>query len=333
MSSDLIPPKLIEFSEKPKILYIADVPNWSFDIKGKQYKRYLPQYDIDIGYSTSELPTEFTGLHWKSMIKTKHYDVVWFLHDNYISDLKELIDFVFFMNQKNTQVILTQNNVLSYEHICSDIKRYAAFNFLSANNPWCYENFKKAGFQVYKTYDGVDLNIFGPDKHFYKRDFKVLFVSSKLALEHKGYYIWKDVKQRLKDQNDIEFVEIIADSTKNTRTPEEMNKIYNECQVYVCLSYSEGGPCTLLESTACGCVPIMTKTGYCNYFKNIFVIERSADACCEKILYLKNNFEEMQKMSRALNKEILPWHDKLMSQHWGYFLQKAVIKAKGLSLV
>jgi hypothetical protein len=77
----------------------------------------------------------------------------------------------------------------------------------------------------------------------------------------------------------------------------------------------------------------MTKTGYCNYFENIFVIPRSPIACIEKILYLKNNFDELQRMSRSLNKEILPWHDKLMSQHWGYFLQKAIIKARGLSLV
>lgn len=334
LKSDLKPPILLEFSKKPKILYVADVPNWSFHIKGNQYKKYLPQYDIDIGFTTQELQADYKNLYWQEMIANNHYDVIWQMHSHNIFGKQDLINFVYQMNKKGTQVVLTQNEVTPVEAIKADIQRYAAFNSLSVNNPWAYENFKSVGFdKVHKTYDGVDLHVFGPDIPVQKRKFKVLFCSSKMRLEHKGYHIWQKTREILQNEEGIEFVELITDSFNNKRTPEEMNVIYNECQVYVCLSISEGGPCTLQEAAACGVVPIMTKVGYCDYFENLFVIPREAKVCAEKILYLKNNHEVLYKMSHGISKEILPWHDKLMSQHWGYFLQDAVMRNKGCSFV
>lgn len=334
MNSDLNPPLLLEFSKKPNILYVADVPNWSFHTKGKQYRKYLPQYEIDIGFATQDLKDDYKGLHWHEMLSKKHYDVIWHMHSHNIFGRQDLVNFVQFMNKKGTQVILTQNEVTDVENVKADIQRYAAFNSLSVNNPWAYEIFKSLGFNnVYKTYDGVDLHIFGPDVAIQKRNFKVLFCSSKMRLEHKGYQIWQEVRKILKNAEGIEFVEVITDSFNNLRTPEEMNEIYNQCQVYVCLSISEGGPCTLQEAAACGVVPIMTRVGYCEYFKNLFVISREAQACIEKILFLKENQDVLYKMSHGISKEILPWHDKFLSQHWGYFLQQAVMRNKGHHLV
>lgn len=334
MKNDLKPPCLLSFSKKPRVLYVADVQNWSFDIKGKQYKNHLPQYEIDIGYAIKDLPQEYQGLYWEDLLDKNHYDIVWHLHGQNISSVGDLSNFIAEMNSKGTQVVLTQNNVEPVEVIKSDLKRYAAFNAISVNNPWAYKTFKEVGFQnVYKTYDGVDLDVFGHDVPILYRDFKVFFSSSKMRLEHKGYPIWLKVKEMLAPDPEIQFVEIITDSFSNKRTPQEMNEIYNECQVFVCLSVSEGGPCTLLEAAACGCVPIMTNVGYCEYFKNSFIIKRTALDCAEKILYLKDNIDVLVNMSRGINKEILPWHDKLMSQHWGYFLQQVMLKKKGFQLI
>lgn len=334
MRNDLSPRSLYDFSVKPRVLYVADVPNWSFDIKGRQYRRFLPQYEIDIGYAVKKLPFEYEGLYWRDLLEKNHYDVIWHLHSQNMAGSEDLYRFVVEMNAKGTQVILTQNNVEPLEAIKHDLKRYAAFNAISVNNPWAYKIFKEAGFQnIYKTYDGVDLDVFGHDMPILYRDFKIFFSSSKMRLDHKGYPIWLKVKEMLSVDPEIQFEEVITDSFSNKRTPEEMNKIYNECQVFVCLSISEGGPCTLLEAAACGLVPVMTKVGYSNYFKNSFIIERTAQACVDKILYLKDNTDVLINMSRGISKEILPWHDKLMSQHWGYFLQQAILKKKGFHLI
>ena len=38
--------------DKPKIVFIVDVPYWAWDLKTKQIQKYLqPYYDIDIEYS------------------------------------------------------------------------------------------------------------------------------------------------------------------------------------------------------------------------------------------------------------------------------------------
>lgn len=324
---DITPPTLMNFGKKPKILYIADVFNWSFHLKGLQYIKYLPQYDIDIGFAKTNSP-EF---YWENMCANKHYDVIWHLHSGNLPYKENFFKYIKSFNDKGTRVILTQNEVNSVESIKNDIKRLSAFNAISVNNPLAYKNFCLAGFNnIYQTYDGVDLNTFGPDINIENRKFKVLFISSKIRLEHKGYYIWERVKERLSDYNNIEFVEVITDSFNNKRSFDDMNLIYNDCQVYVCLSVSEGGPCTLLESAACGVVPIMTKVGYYEYFKNAITIERNENDCVNAILELRSNKKKLYEMSKSLCKEVLPWSDKLMSQHWGYFLQNSILYKRGM---
>jgi hypothetical protein len=325
---DLKPPILLEYSVKPKILYVADVPNWSFDIKGHQYRKYLPQFEIDIGYVATSNSDEL----WQNMISIKKYDVVWHQHHNNIP-YENIASFVTHHNQLGTQVICTINEVLNSAQIKSEIKLLSAYNSISVNNPWSYQNFKELGFDPYKTFDGVDLNVFGPDTPIQKRDFKVFFSSSTSRLDHKGYHILQEVKKILKERDDIKFVEVIADSFNNKRTPVEMNEIYNECQVFVCLSLSEGGPCTLQEAAACGLVPIMTRVGYSDYFKNAIIIDRNPQVCADHILYLKDTPHVLIKRSHGISKEILPWHDKLMSQHWGYFVQKSILKSRGIKLL
>jgi glycosyltransferase involved in cell wall biosynthesis len=328
----ITPLQLCQFTTKPRVLYVADVRNWSFDIKGREYRKYLPQYDIDIGYAHSALKNE--PEYWENMLGWRKYDIIWHLHADNISRSDYLGHFVRQHNRQGRMVVLTQNNVLSVEEIRSEAKRYAAFNVLSVNNPWSYQNFLDAGFpNVYTCYDGVDLTTFGPDTPFHKRPFRVLFTSSKMRLEHKGYPIWQRVRELLKDRPDIEFEEVIADSFSNTSTPQQMNDIYNQCQVFACLSVSEGGPCTLLEGAACGLVPIMTRVGYSEYFENAIIIERDAEACAEKIVWLKDNPDLLLEMSRGISKEILDWSDRKMSQHWGYVLERAMILKKGLGTV
>lgn len=318
---------LFDYSKKPKILYVADVANWSFDIKINQYKKHLSQFDIDVGYLIPPNPDS----DWLKMIERCKYDVIWHQHHKGLNH-SIANDFVNHHNKLGTQVICTINEVLPANSIKSELKLLSSYNFLSVNNPWSYESFTEAGFDVYKTYDGVDLNTFGCDRPFQKREFKIFFSASKTRLEQKGYYLLQEVKTILKNYSDIKFVEVITDSYNNKRTQVEMNDIYNECQVFVCLSVSEGGPCTLLESAACGLVPIMTKVGYADYFKTAIVIDRKPSDCAESILYLRNNPELLFKKSCEISQEILNWSDHLMSKDWGLFLQMAIMKSKGIKI-
>jgi glycosyltransferase involved in cell wall biosynthesis len=305
------PPLLFDYSVKPKVLYVADIPNGILDIKGHQYKKYLPQFEIDIGYSDA------SSEYWEDMIKEKKYDLICHqennISDNIVSD----------QNKKGTQVVLTQNEVVSVDKIKSNLKKYSVFNSISANNPFLYDNFHEAGFDdIYATFDGVDLHVFGHDIPIQKRKFKVFFLSNVEDCQ-----IWQKVKELI-DRSDIEFVELSTDYF-NKYTPEQMNSLYNECQVFVCLSEN----IHYNEASACGCVPVTTKIGYCDYFKNLFIVDKNPEACAEKIIHLKDNPEILFKMSKGISKEILPWHDKFTSQHWGYFIQQSLLKKKGIQFI
>lgn len=332
------PPVLHEFSVKPKVLYVADLPDGDQDIKGRRYSQYLSHFDIDIGYSRQGVSP-----YWEDMLRERKYDVVCCnnipntsrnqpakfvplnLGARFNTFYEELLAFIREQNKLGTQVVLTQDHADR-----QDIRRYAAFNALAANNPTTFASFERGGFQgVYKTYDGIDLNVFGPDVPILKRRFKVFFTSSVVQPEHKGHAIWQEVKDILSSRKDIEFVEHLSDSFTN-KTPEQMNDLYNSCKVFVCLSISENGFCDLHHAAACGVVPITTKVGYAEHFKNLFIIDRRAMACVEKILYLNDHQDLLAKMSHGINKEVLPWDMKLMSRHWGHFIQQTVLKKKAI---
>lgn len=331
-------PVLHEFSVKPKVLYVADLPNEDQDIKGRMYSKYLSHFDMNIGYSRQGVTP-----YWEDMLRDKKYDVVCCnnipntsrnqpakfvplnLGARFNTHYEEMLAFIREQNALGTQVVLTQDKADR-----QDIRRYAAFNALAANNPATHADFERAGFQnVYKTYDGVDLNVFGPDIPIQKRRFKIFFTSSVVQPEHKGHTIWQEVKDILSSRLDIEFVEQLGDSFTN-KTPEQMNELYNSCKLYVCLSQSENGSCDLLHALACGVVPITTKVGYADQFENLFIIDRRAMACVQKILYLSDHPDELTKMSQGISKEALKWDMKYMARHWGHFIQQAVLKKKAI---
>ncbi len=322
----------IHFNPKPKILYVADTPNWSFDRKGRDYRKYLPELEIDIGFANDIVKT--TGRaesHYRHMESQKHYDVIWHLHEFFISDEAELKKYVKHHNARGTKVILTINQLYNLQDIENRRGRFSAYNAISANSPYCYFKLMEAGLSPHFTPDGYPGETFGPDIPVEKRPFKVMFVSSKLWMEHKGFDIWLRVRDRLEPIG-VGFIEVLVDSYNNPFTFEQMNDLYNQAQIFVCMSRSEGGPCTLQESAGCGVVPICTKVGYTEYLKNIFIVNRDADSFIEKILYLKANPDVVKSMSRGVIREAYHWQSRLTARKWGHFVESELVKNKGLMM-
>lgn len=324
------PPYL--FTPKPKVLYVADVPEWSFDRKGKDYRKTMTQFDIDIGYANPLVYEKGMGhLFFREMEKQKHYDVIWHLHECFIPDDNEIGPYVAEHNKNGTLVLCTINQLYSKEMIEHKKQRLSFFNALSVNNPYCLFNLRECGFDPFYTPDGYPGDIYGPDVLIENRPFNVLFVSSNLWLQHKGYAIWCEVRDAL-EPHGIGFIEIVANSFNNQRSFEQMNEIYNRCQVYCCMSLSEGGPCTLQESAACGVVPICTKVGYTEYLKNIFIVDRNRDDFIDKILYLYSNPDVLDRMSRGIVREAYHWQSSIVAKKWAHFVEQCLIRKKGIYL-
>lgn len=320
------------FNPKPKVLWVADIPEWSFDRKGREYRKHISQFDIDIAYANEAVKQRGQGhLHYRNVEKEKHYDVILHLHDGYIKKDSDFQNYITKHNENDTIVLCTLNNVQNVPTLQAKKHRLEMFNGLSVNNPYIYNNCKEVGIEVYYTPDGYAPEIFMSCVPIEKRDFKVIFVASHHYQEHKGYSIWKEVCNRL-ESSDIGFIEVLADSFDNKRSHEEMCDLYNTAQVYVCMSVSEGGPCPLQESAACGCVPICTKVGYTEYLSNIFIVNRNADEFVERIKYLKDNPEVLYKMSKGIQREVQAWQSSVVAQTWAYFIERRLLKSKGIYL-
>lgn len=298
-----------------RILYVADTPNWSFHFKGVEYKKFLPQFDIDI---------TFADQNWIEQVNSLKYDVIVHLHEQYIKDIDDLKFFISKQNSHGTKVVLTINEVICPYDLMMKKNKLLLYNCISVNNPYVLQSMERLGFKnTFLTYDGVDLQTFKVEKEFEKRNFSVFFSSSYMRLGHKGFKILQDVKNILADYKDINFVEVYSDSYKNKRTWQDMKDLYNSCKIFLCLSLSEGGPCTLLESAACGCVPISTDVGYTNYFKSCKIIERNAKSCVEALLHYRENPNLLFDNHKKIVEEIKIWDSKLMSQQWGNFWHKS----------
>ena len=306
----------IKTTKRLKIFYVADIQNWSFHLKGNIYKKHLKEFDVDIGFASSS--------DWIQHSFNKHYDVIVHLHEQYIKDEKMLLDFIKRHNERGTKVVLTINEVICPYDLMLKKKKLLLYNSISVNNPYVLENLKKIGFKnIFTTYDGVDLDTFFVEKLYEQRKYNIFFSSSKIRMMHKGYEILQDVKFILKEHKDIKFKEIYTDSYENKITWQEMRKHYNECKIFLCLSQSEGGPCTLLESAACGCVPISTDVGYTNYFHSCHFIKRTAESCAKKILELKNNQEILNNNHIEILQEIKKWDSSLLVKQWGKFWEES----------
>lgn len=308
----------IKCLKRLKVFYVADTPNWSFHLKGVEYKKHLPEFDIDIGFATED---------WINQADRKDYDVIVHLHEQYIKDTEDLKKFINRQNSKGTKVLLTINEVICPYDLMMKKEKLLSYNAISVNNPYVYNSMSRIGFEnICLTYDGVDLETFFVDKDFDKRNFNIFFSSSIMRMAHKGYNILQDVKHMLNDHRDINFIEVYSDSYNNKTTWTEMRKLYNNCKIFLCLSQSEGGPCTLLESAACGCVPIMTSVGYSNYFKSCTLIERNMQSCVEKILYLKNNPKLLKEKNEMVLDEVKTWDARLLARQWGNFWNSSYFK-------
>src|SRR5690606_33686383 len=119
------PANLLEFSPKPSVLYVADIPNWSFDFKGHIYRKHMHQFDVNIGYANEVCKTnEYADRFWLNMVEENHYDVVWHLQEYFIPSMDELARYAAKARNANTKFLLTVNQFYTVPHIKATKDRF-----------------------------------------------------------------------------------------------------------------------------------------------------------------------------------------------------------------
>lgn len=319
---------------KKSILLVIDVEGWTFDILASKLKEALNnKYNIDI------LPGSFfNGNMVKLFLFSNKYDLIHFMWRGYLSLLNNedmdryIVSMGFkknefydkFINNKIVTATVCDHLYLNEEEYfrTREILKYVKSYFVTSKKlNEIYENINKE-----KKYgvinDFVDLNLFKSNVRkasINKNKFIIGWVGNSNFTGPNGEKDLKGVNNILKPAikqliNEGYNVELkLADSAEKVVPNDDMPSFYNNIDIYVCTSSSEGTPMPVLEAMASGVPIISTDVGIVQEAfgkeQKMFILhERTIIALKEKIkniimnpkiyeILSKENLESVKKFS------------------------------------
>lgn len=320
-------------NKKPKIAIMIDKKGWAHYNSANQLKRRLSKYyDIEI------IPLNIFGDNAvKPFILGSEYDLEFFMWRGNISWLytdftKQYISRLDFEYEEFLDKYVRSKNIVTaiYDHlfinsetertdfILNNVKAYTVSSEKLKKIYDEYPNSKKPSMVIA---DGVDLELFKMyDTEKYDkiedRTIKIGWTgNSKFTDETdddlKGLQkVIKPAINELKSEGyNIELD--IADRNIKKLSHEEMPIYYNNIDIYVCASRTEGTPNTILEAMACGVPAISTDVGIVPEVfgekQKKYIIDRTKEDLKSKIIELINNKQELKKLSEENLKQIQEW--------------------------
>ena len=155
------------------------------------------------------------------------------------------------------------------------------------------------------------------------------------GVDLKGFHsiIKPIVSELINDGYDIK--EFYADRNEKWRTSDEMPEYYSNIDICICTSIMEGTPLPLLEAMSCGVPVITTDVGVVpealgpKEFEYILGDreygandEEIKNKLKEKIIYLYNNREKLEELSKENQESIIKYDGgKIIEEYRQYFLK------------
>jgi len=233
-------------SKMKKVLFIVDAPNWAHDFKTDQIMEKLDHkylfrkiYQKEVVEEDLELADIIVVYYWMQFGELHKFD-------KYLLNKKVLCGIC-----SNWET----NNIRVMDEI---INKYACGVFV--NNNFLFKEFKDYyKVPVFYTPNGVDTDLFADKKRSnkIKQTYKIGWAGSATnqGRAHRGLDLIIEAVNKLKQRYPIEL--ITATREIKWRSQKEMVDFYNDLDVYVCASESEGTPNTALEAASCH-VPVVT---------------------------------------------------------------------------
>lgn len=338
-------------SDKPKMAIIVDVEGWAYYNNAIQIKKELKEY-----YEIDVIPMDiFEGNVVKVFLLGTDYDLLYFMwraqiswlysefSKNYIQDLGYCFEEFLQKFVKNRKVLtgvydhlFLNNEEERTKFILENVKDYIVSSKKLKNiYDTLYE--KKPSFSIS---DGVDLQLFRmANKQKYDKidDNKTIKIgwtgNSKFTDESdddlKGLrcIINPTIKELQQEGYKIELV--VADRNIKLISHEEMPDYYNNIDIYVCASRTEGTPNTILEAMACGVPVISTDVGIVSEVfgkeQKKYIIERTKEALKEKMIDLINNKQKLKILSDENLRQIQYWSWEKQSKLYKEFFDKNLV--------
>jgi len=160
---------------------------------------------------------------------------------------------------------------------------------------------------IYVLPNGLDLNIFNPDKYPFKKNiFTILYVGGKI--KYKGYEVFLKVLDILRKRSfKINFIALGPGLLKVRY--EEMPKYYARSSVLICPSLREGMPLSILEAMAMKIPVIATNIGGIseivrNYVNGILIEPGNPYKLAEAIIMLMRDIDLYKRLAENARKFI-----------------------------
>ncbi len=323
---------------------MCDRPNWAYDAIAKALIRYNndPSISFDVAYiKGGDLPLEEL---------VKDVEFVFVLGWQLIGDLKEgrygrnlpfldsrivnnLLPFLdpgrvltgihshHAWDKRETQ---PDRNVLPPRGLVKFLNQFPGVNAVSFR---LYNIFKDSGLRnIIYTPNGVDTDLFLPEQEIrLDGPLRVGFSGNKKHDWRKG------ITTFIEPACDLPGVDLrLAMPQEGHYVPlADMHKFYNEIDLYICASSSEGFSLSVLEAAACGRPIISTRVGGSEELiedgVNGFLIDRNVQAIQEKLKYFLDNRQAVRDMGAA-NREIVlgKWSWEKRAPAWIEFIRNAL---------
>jgi hypothetical protein len=248
---------------------------------------------------------EERAYNYKKLVSTMHIEVA--LESNFEPLDYDLICYLYPYsgNHKNTSLLILDHGI----YLESDILN--KFNYILTNSPKNKSDLSNMNINSELFLEKINLNIFGPDLPIEKRTFGVF-------LEDKN-----DTLENYLSENQIPYF------TRNKLEEEESRNVtYNQCSIYIDLSEEGVNSTNILEAMSCGLVCITNSNILYDQIKTIIKNDLSDNFFINKILEIKNNKNNLIKMSKETISELLSWHKE--KKDFNQCLNNIICKKKGL---
>ena len=304
-----------------RILIVCDQPNWAYHAIAKALIKHNHDTSLD-----------FDVAHMKGggvpLLKKVHrdYDLVFVMGwQNLVQPRKgisrilaqlfpplkrRLIERLSFLDPEKTitgihshhawdgQETQPDKDISPPQHLINFLQQYEGVNAVSQR---LYELFHQAGLtNVVCTPNGADVGLFTPRADIsLDGPLRVGFSGNKRHDWRKG------ITEFIEPACDLPGVELkLAMRQDGHYVPlEEMPQFYNEIDVYLCASSSEGFSLSVLEASACGRPTISTRVGGSEELiingVNGFLVDRDVRAIREKIEYFLAHRDKVREMGMA----------------------------------
>lgn len=297
---------------RPRILLIADVPNWIFHRHTKTFKHYL-------GHEF-----EFDLLFYEDEFDESNYDLIYPLEYNLVPPEKILTPKKYVTGIRSFQVLWKDDTDLV--NIISLLQN--KFQQVHTISKSLVNYFKPHLPKIYYVTHGVDTKLFAATTLPNASDKRL-----RLGWAGNRRQLKKGFEEFIKPLDNLEGVDLyFCGYVDENLSMKEMVGFYNSIDAYICASESEGNTNSLLEAASMERAIITTNNGaVLEYLKNeesALIVNRDTESFINAVITLRDNPEIRLKLGKAARQSILNgWDWEVKARDYSKFFSDALENA------